>query len=694
MMFQLQERLLITVNKLLIIFLTLKILLMFNLNYKKIIISFSLLFFFLSFTDAQNKKSPVLLTIGEESITKAEFLDIYNKNNVKDAVLNKNSLSEYLNLYINFKLKVKEAEALGIDTISSIKKELKGYREQLAKPYLIDEETNAKLILEAYNRMKYDIRASHILIKLSPNPTPDDTLKAYKKIMKIRDRILKGEDFNILAAKLSDDLSARDRKENHRIYKGNKGDLGYFTVFDMIYPFETAAYNTNIGDVSMPIRTEYGYHIIKVTDKRPAMGKVLCAHILLLHKENSTKEDSAELKNKIFKIYNELESGESFESLASKYSDDKKSAINGGKLPWFGPNKMVPEFIETVYNLKNIGDYSKPILTQYGWHIIKLIDQKKIGSFEENKEKIKKRLAKDSRANKSKISLVKKIKKEYGFNENIKAKNIFYKLVNQKVFNAKWNFDKNTVLNKTLITIGNKNYSQKDFADFIVLNQKRETPIDLKKYIDKKYNEFKENKCIEYEDSQLEKKYPEFKAIVKEYRDGILLFEFMNRNIWDKAIKDSTGLENFYKNNLDKYQWDERLDASIYTFKNNNSKIIKKVKKLVKKSVDEKTILEQINSDTTKILSIKTDKFLKDNNEIIKSIKWEKGISKTIVSKDGTASFVKVNRIIPKGPKKLNEARGIIISDYQKYLEDEKIKELKKKYPVIINQEVFNTMIK
>lgn len=665
-----------------------------NLNYKKIILSFSLLFFFISFANAQKKKSPVLLKIDNESITKTEFLEIYNKNNVSDAVLNKNSLSEYLELYTNFKLKVKEAEALGIDTITSIKKELSGYREQLAQPYLIDEETNAELISEAYMRMKYDIRASHILIKVNKNASPQDTLKAYKKIIKIRNRILNGEDFNILASKVSDDLSSRDRKEDHRIFKGNRGDLGYFTVFDMIYSFESAAYNTKPGNVSMPIRTEYGYHIIKVNDKKPAMGKVLCSHILLLPKKPSTKKDSVELKNKIFKIYEELQSGKDFESLASKYSDDKKSAINGGKLPWFGPNKMVTKFIEAVYDLKNLGDYSKPILSQYGWHIIKLIDRKPIGDFKDNKETIKRRLAKDSRADKSKISLVKKIKKEYNFNEDKKAKNIFYEILNKNVFSANWSFDKTISLNKNLFTIGNKNYSQKDFANFILLNQKREQEILIKNYIDKKYIEFTEKKCIEYEDSQLEKKYPEFKALVKEYRDGILLFEYMNRNIWTKAIDDSIGLDNFYKNNIDKYQWDERLEASIFSFEKNDKKLIKKVKKLAKKSTDEKIILDLINSDTTKLLSIKTDKFLKNDNEIIKSVKWEKGISKNIISKDGKVNFVNVKIIIPKGPKMLNEVRGLIISDYQKYLEDEKINQLKKKYPVKINTDVLNTIIK
>ncbi|HOH83622.1 MAG TPA: peptidylprolyl isomerase, partial [Bacteroidales bacterium] len=344
--------------------------------------------FFCGMVNAQ-VNDEVLLTVAGEKITKTEFLNVYKKNNIKGDLMDKKSLDEYLNLYINFKLKVKESEELKLDTFTSFKNELAGYRKQLAQPYLTDKQVDDDLLKEAYDRLQWDIRASHILIKVNKDATPEDTLAAYKKVLKIRERLLKGEDFATVAKETSDDPSARDREEpdSKSIFKGNGGDLGYFSVLDMIYPFENGAYNTKVGQVSLPVRTDYGYHLIKVVNRKPAMGRAVVAHIFIEVPKDAKPENLATYKSKIDEAYAKLKGGETFENVVKEYSDDKGSAAKGGVLQGFGVNRMVPEFIEAVAKL-NLNEYSEPVQTVYGWHIIKLIERTPVKSFDEEKTQL------------------------------------------------------------------------------------------------------------------------------------------------------------------------------------------------------------------------------------------------------------------------------------------------------------------
>ncbi|MCD4679059.1 MAG: peptidylprolyl isomerase, partial [Bacteroidales bacterium] len=261
----------------------------------------------LAFTslNAQEKKDEVILRVGGEDITKSEFLNVYQKNNIKGQAIDKKSLNEYLELYINFKLKVRESKDLGLDTVTAFKTELDGYRTQLAKPYLVDKDVNEELLQEAYERMKLDVRAKHILIKVGENALPKDTLEAYNKIIKLYGRIINGESFESVAIEASEDQSVRDRQATKAqpFVKGNAGDLGYFSVFDMVYAFENGAYNTNVDEMSQPVRTDYGYHSIMVSDKKEAMGRVQVAHIFLKFPENATPEDSLKLKSRVDSLY-------------------------------------------------------------------------------------------------------------------------------------------------------------------------------------------------------------------------------------------------------------------------------------------------------------------------------------------------------------------------------------------------------
>lgn len=651
--------------------------------------------FFCGMANAQ-VNDEVLLTVAGEKITKTEFLNVYKKNNIKGDLMDKKSLDEYLNLYINFKLKVKEAEELKLDTFTSFKSELAGYRKQLAQPYLTDKQVDDDLLKEAYDRLQWDIRASHILIKVNKEATPEDTLAAYKKVLKIRERLLKGEDFATVAKETSDDPSARDREEpdSKSIFKGNGGDLGYFSVLDMIYPFENGAYNTKVGQVSQPVHTDYGYHLIKVVNRKPAMGRAVVAHIFIEVPKDAKPENLATYKSKIDEAYAKLKGGETFENVVKEYSDDKGSAAKGGVLQGFGVNRMVPEFIEAVAKL-NLNEYSEPVQTVYGWHIIKLIERTPVKSFDEEKTQLKARIIKDSRANKSKESVINRIMGEYGFKELPGVVNDFYAVVDSTIYEGKWEPAKAASLTKPMFTIGEKTITQQDFAKFLGTKQGRRIKMKITDFVNSRYDDFIDESCLQYEDSKLEQKYPEFKALMKEYRDGIMLFELTDKKVWSKAIQDTTGLTAFHENNKSKYMWDERLDASIFTC--NNQATAKSARKLVKNYINgkmtEMDIYKKINIDTVPTLKIEHKKYSRKDNPVIDQIKWEKGVTEDI-SKDDKVIFVVVHNLVAPEPKLLKEAKGLITADYQNYLEEEWIKQLRSKYPYVVNQGVFDSLLK
>lgn len=651
--------------------------------------------FFCGMANAQ-VNDEVLLTVAGEKITKTEFLNVYKKNNIKGDLMDKKSLDEYLNLYINFKLKVKEAEELKLDTFTSFKSELAGYRKQLAQPYLTDKQVDDDLLKEAYDRLQWDIRASHILIKVNKDATPEDTLAAYKKVLKIRERLLKGEDFATVAKETSDDPSARDREEpdSKSIFKGNGGDLGYFSVLDMIYPFENGAYNTKVGQVSQPVHTDYGYHLIKVVNRKPAMGRAVVAHIFIEVPKDAKPENLAAYKTKIDEAYGKLKSGETFENVVKEYSDDKGSAAKGGVLQGFGVNRMVPEFIEAVAKL-NLNEYSGPVQTVYGWHIIKLIERTPVKSFDEEKTQLKARIIKDSRANKSKESVINRIMGEYGFKELPGVVNDFYAVVDSSIYDGKWEPAKAANLNKPMFTIGDKTITQQDFAKFLGTKQGRRIKMKITDFVNNRYDEFIDESCLQYEDSKLEQKYPEFKALMKEYRDGIMLFELTDKKVWSKAIQDTTGLAAFHENNKNKYMWDERLDASVFTC--SNLATAKSARKLVKNYINgkitEMDIYKKINVDTVPTLKIEHKKYSRKDNPVIDQIKWEKGVTEDI-SKDNKVIFVVVHNLVAPEPKLLKEAKGLITADYQNYLEEEWIKQLRSKYSYEVNQGVFESLLK
>ncbi|MCX6229955.1 MAG: peptidylprolyl isomerase [Bacteroidetes bacterium] len=650
---------------------------------------------------AQQNNDPVLLNVAGENITKSEFLRVYQKNNAKDQAIDKKALDEYLELYINFKLKVKEAEELGLDTNSIFKSELNGYRATLAQPYLVDKDVTEDLIKEAYSRMLFDVRASHILIRLDKNAIPSDTLATFNKIMALRKRILSGEAFEKIAAEASEDPSAKDvaATSERPAYKGNGGDLGYFTSFDMIYPFENAAFNTKVGEVSMPIRSEYGYHLIKVTDKKKAMGRVQIAHLLISVPQNASEIDIKEAKIKAYDIMAKLKNGEKFDTLVKQHSDDKGSANKGGVLPEFGVNRMIPEFIVAISKLNNPGDYSEPILSRYGWHIIKLVDRKEIKSLDELKNEIKQKVAKDERANKSKESFLAKVKVEYNFTENLQTVKDFYKVVTDSVFTNSWKASEAKMLTAKMFSIGTKNFTQTDFAAFLAaIRNENPAKENLEMYVNRNYKDYVERCIMQYADNKLEEKYPDFKSLMKEYHDGILLFDLTDKNVWTKAIKDTVGLKDFYQKNTINYMWGERLDATMFTFKESKIKEAdarKFVEKILNKQwgnnadkINEQ--IKKLSKDSAAVTYIH-DKYSKGDNKMIDQIKWQEGIAETIKDVNNFVIVLVNKKLIPE-QKTLTEAKGIVTADYQNYLEKEWLLMLRKKYSFSVNKEVYNSI--
>ena len=634
------------------------------------------------------EKDPVLITIGGNEVTLSEFENIYHKNN--DAQLaDPKSLDEYVKLFVNFKLKVKAAEDLGLDTTQAFVDELAGYRRQLAQPYLVDKDLNENLIKEAYERLKEDVNADHVLVKISPDASPNDSLQAYNKIMSFRKRLVNGESIEKIKKELGEITSQS---------KVLAEQLGYFTAFQMVYPFESAAFNTPVGTVSNPVRTRFGYHVIQVNDRRASRGEIRAAHIMVKLKKNATDEEKTKAKSKIDEIYQKLEGGASFEELAKLYSDDKNSGAKGGELPWFGTGKMVPKFEDAAFSLKEDGTTSKPIQTRYGWHIIKRLEKKELKSFDEMKSEIKAKISRDSRASMSRESLLKKLKEEYSYNPKMNEIKDFYKVVDNSYFTKKWSADKAKDLTAVIFTLkdntyGDKQetYTQQDFAQFLEKRMRPQKPKEIEKVVDDMYAEWVDTQVMQFENENLEAKYPEFRALMKEYRDGILLFELMDKKVWTKAVKDTAGLKDYYNNNKNNFMWDERLDATIYTC--TNPEMVKLTRSLLnkrrKKGYNSDYILEKVNADSQLNLKVEKGVFLKGENDIIDATPWtDNSISESVMN--GKTVFVDINKKIAPTPKKLSESRGLVTAEYQNYLEQEWIKELQQRYDVHVDRKVLS----
>ena len=630
---------------------------------------FFLLFIFIPFfSNAQPNE--VLVTIGDSEISKSEFEWAYIKNNtnlINDS--EKKTPEEYLELFINFKLKVLEAKNLRLDTGNAFINEISGYRDELAEPYLTDITFNEDMEVKMYERLKTEIKASHILIEIENNQNPSDTLQAYNKILNIRNEIINGKSFQEAATQYSNDPSA----------KINNGDLGYFTAFQMIYPFENAAYETPVGEICMPIKSSFGYHLIKIKDKRAAKGKIKVAHIMKSFPENATANQKASLKNEIDSIYTILLQGADFKETAKKYSDDKSTSDFGGELTWFSSGDMIDEFAIPAFSLTKNNDFTQPILTPYGYHIIKRIEYSPIASFEELKPEIEKMIINDpERSNHNKEIFLNKLKNEYSFEilegklENILAQNTDF---SEFIGNEQ-------VLSESILFKLNGN----SFNAFAYFGYLRNKFVEINSdNIRNSFNDWVNDEIISYEKQLLEKKYPEFKYIMQEYHDGILLFNLSDKKIWSFAIQDTLGLKDFYGKNKEKYLWGERFKG--FLIKCNAPQ----TRKIIENLLSEKSAIEDIKDaldHNGEKIDFEEGIWEKGSNPIVDYFIWGQqkpdGLNEELYFIRGT--------IIDPEPKNLEQAKGLYISDYQKYLEEKWVKELKEKYPVKINKKVLRSI--
>ncbi|HPB58204.1 MAG TPA: peptidylprolyl isomerase [Bacteroidales bacterium] len=522
---------------------------------------FIILFCFVSITYAQ-KQEPILFQYGKDVVTVKEFVNAYNKNNdISKAT--EEELQEYLDLYVNFKLKVKQGYEDGIDTSDAFLKELASYRTQSAQQYLIDKEVTKALLEEAISRAQFHVRASHILINCPATAAPADTLAAYKKIMDIRSKIIKGKiSFFDAAVEYSDDPSARDTYNEYtkRWQYGNRGELGYFTVFDLIYPFENRAYNTAVGNISMPIRSNFGYHIIYVQDKVPAVSKITAKQIFVTDTLARKGEMSPEVKTKIDEIYRQLKSGKPFGEVAKELSEDQATKDKEGALEPFQANRRPGNFVQQCLKTKQ-GDFtSEPVSSVLGWHILKIENIEYVNpNTDHSINYIRNKIGRDQRSHKSKESLVKKLKKEYKYKDKNKKK-AFQFLVDNIPANYFSNPD-TTDLSKLngidklppLFTYADQVETVADFAAFISRFQGMEFHGDLFYFLNERFPYYVQDKILAYENRNLENKYPEFKELVTEYREGMILFEINTIKVWNEAIRDTVGIMEFYETIKDEY---------------------------------------------------------------------------------------------------------------------------------------------
>ena len=650
------------------------------------------------FANAQSKlDKQVLMTIGDQDVTVKEFCDVYYKNNLKSDVIEKKSVDEYLELFTTFRMKVMEAERLKLDTSAKFQKELAGYRKQLAKPFMSSDDITDELLQEAYQRKLKDIRASHILVRCDKNALPSDTLKAYNKAMEIRKKALaKDADFGALADQYSDDPSAKGTKATDQApaRPGNHGDLGYFTVFDMVYPFETGAYNTKEGEISMPVRSDFGYHIIKVKSITDAMGSIQAAHIFLQLPFDASAEDEAAMKQKADNIYKELmaQDGKNWNEMVKQYTDDKGTISRNGALSNFTVSRIVPEFIEACKSLE-IDQIAQPVRTNYGYHIIKLLSKSGVGSFEKESKGLTERIEKDQRSKKSEEVVLKQVKNEYKFKQNDKNLEAFMATIDSTILRNAYEPTTDVDMNATLFSMEGNPTKVKDFVDYIKSNMTNQKYVTPATYAYQLYESFRNTTILDYADAHLEDKYPEFKALVQEYKDGIMLFDLMDSEVWNKAVKDTVGLKEFHERNAAKYMWGDRVQASIITVTRNES--LPKVKALLDSGIELDSLKNAIKRDSINYAFVRKGYYQRGDNQYVDQTEWKAGVRNEISSTvDQSTTIVCIREVRKPEQKTLKEARGLVTSDYQVELEQKWVQSLKERYPVKINEKVLDKVRK
>lgn len=611
-----------------------------------------------------------IFSVNKKNISSDEFEYLYRKNHQgKKEEFTEQKIREYLDLFVNFKLKVTEATLRGMDTTKAFKKEFRSYRDELKKPYVASSDELDRLTKEAYQRMTQEIRASHLLINVAPEASPEDTLKAFEKIQSLRARAYAGESFDALARQFSEDPSAQT----------NGGDLGYFSALQMVYPFENAAFQLKPGEISQPVRTRFGYHLIKLVDVRSAQGEVEVSHILLRGTDDK-------VKNKAFDIYDQWKAGKPWNELCAEFSEDGATKNTGGKLRPFGTGALpsVPEFEATAFSLQEPGDVSDPFKTSIGWHLVRLEKKIPLGTYAELEPTLKRRVARDERLQISKTNQLNKRKKEVGYQESASAKTFLFSVADSSLQKGKWSLlATRPHTTDELFSMAGRAFTLKEFYSFVADNQ-RPSALPPSGYLQQLLDQFTEEQVNEMEDEKLQASNADYRNLLSEYREGILLFSIMEKEVWNKASEDTLGQRQFYEKSKEKYKAGERLHARLL-------------------ATPEKSFLGEMKAkiekgDTLTEADVKRFKIFtghrayeKGENKAVDKIAWAMGLHETEV--DGMYYLVEVDRLLPAGIKSFDEARALVISDFQDEMEKKWVAQLRSRYPVKINKKVVKASI-
>ncbi|WP_231928698.1 peptidylprolyl isomerase [Formosa sp. Hel1_31_208] len=636
----------------------------------------AILFFMTCFSQAQVKNNDVIFTVDGDPVMASEFIRVYNKNLDLVQDESQKDVDAYLDLFINYQLKVKEARRLGLDKDSKYIKEFNNYKNQLTKNFMADSKVTDALVKEAYERTINDVKASHILIRIDENET--DTLVVYNRMLKLRQRVI-NEGYEAV------------QKEVHNGQTIFAEDLGYFGGFKMVYPFETVAFETPVGEVSMPFRTRFGYHIVKVFDKRKALGEVTVAHIMV---SQNQKDSTTNPENRIKQIYQKIQQGEKFQSLAKQFSDDKSSSSKGGELALFTGGQLSSKVFEDVaFSLENSGDISQPFQSDYGWHIIKLIRKKGLRPFEEMKVELQNKVKRDSRSKLINSALAKQLASKYTAKVNKDTVAYFKTIMSDAYFNQAWKVTEDFNSDGIIMTLGNRSVRNKEFMMQLMKNQrnyfKKNLPLDV--VVDKELDIFFETQVLKYHEDNLEFENEDFAFVLKEYRDGLLLFDLMEKEVWNAATKDTLGLESFYKNNKDKYVWQDRADMVIMSSASKTN--VEKVKQSFEKGISVEDIMSTMNIKGELNIISTAGIFEQGHPSLPENFKFKEGISQ-IYNHNDAFHVIIVKSLLPAGFKTLEEARGKVVSDYQNFIEENWVIKLNERYDVKVDPTVLNRVKK
>ena len=621
---------------------------------------------------ASKNADPVLMTINGKDVRQSEFEYLYHKNNLQQ--LAPQSIDEYIEMFIVYKLKVADAEAAGLHQTDAFTKEFNGYCAELSRPYLRDSIVEKRLIEEAYARMATSRKVSHIMLPLGS--TYDEKEANRMKIDSIRTAIVNGSaDFGEMAVRYSSDRSARV----------NNGSMGYINVNSYPYPFEKTAWETPVGEISPVIEdAPFGFHIIRVEDERPNPGKVEARHILKLTNGLSEEEGTAK-KAQIDSIYNLLASGGDFDAIARAESEDPGSAANGGRLGWFGPGEMVKEFEDAAFGLKD-GGISAPFKTAYGYHIVQTLAHRGIGSLAEESERIKAAISRDMRSVMPETERMAQLKAELGV--KIDSTGLMQARSRMTGDSPAEQLKSLQADNSLIATVGKRVISIGDVINYIpsnVLEGANDAFTVLNSGLENKINET----VVEETRKNLAENNSEYRNLTNEYRDGILLFEISNRNVWERSASDTEGLQKFFSANRAKYTWDKPHYKGYVIFATNDSIAGEAQKYLAANQVENDSLVSVMRANYGRNIKIEKVVTGKGENAIVDNVAFNG--ERPEAPGRWTAWFGYAGRVIDT-PEEANDVRGTVASDYQQLLESEWIKALRKKYKVKLNKKALKAL--